>query len=109
MDKLVDPIKEADVYLAYGRRAQAVQILESALANDPSRDDVKLKLAEIAKAPQPPTAISQNQQIIVFVLLAAAAALKFFVDDPRFNLAGSVVGFCAILYLCVCLVSKRRA
>lgn len=46
----VDPIAEADVYIAYGRDAQAEEILKEALARDPSRDEIKLKLLEIYAA-----------------------------------------------------------
>lgn len=48
----VDPIAEADVYIAYGRDAQAEEILKEALAKDPSRDEIKLKLLEIYAARQ---------------------------------------------------------
>ncbi|MHB8667369.1 MAG: FimV/HubP family polar landmark protein [Burkholderiales bacterium] len=43
----VDPIAEADVYMAYGRDTQAEEILKEALAKDPSRQPVRLKLLEI--------------------------------------------------------------
>lgn len=43
----VDPIAEADVYMAYGRDAQAEEILKEALQKDPSRQAVRLKLLEI--------------------------------------------------------------
>jgi pilus assembly protein FimV len=43
----VDPIAEADVYMAYGRNAQAEEILKEALAKDPSRLAVHAKLLEI--------------------------------------------------------------
>lgn len=43
----VDPVSEADVYLAYGRHQQAEEILNEALASDPDRHDVKLKLLEV--------------------------------------------------------------
>lgn len=43
----VDPVSEADVYLAYGRHQQAEEILNEALATDPNRHDVKLKLLEV--------------------------------------------------------------
>lgn len=46
----VDPIQEADVYIAYGRDAQAEEILKEALAKDPSRQEIKLKLLEIYAA-----------------------------------------------------------
>ena len=43
----VDPIAEADVYMAYGRDAQAEEILKEALAKDASRTTVHAKLLEI--------------------------------------------------------------
>ncbi|HLS86789.1 MAG TPA: FimV/HubP family polar landmark protein [Burkholderiales bacterium] len=43
----VDPIAEADVYMAYGRDAQAEEILKEAVAKDPSRIAVHAKLLEI--------------------------------------------------------------
>lgn len=43
----IDPIAEADVYMAYGRDAQAEEILKEALAHDGSRLPVRLKLLEI--------------------------------------------------------------
>ncbi|MFL6709308.1 MAG: FimV/HubP family polar landmark protein [Massilia sp.] len=46
----VDPIAEADVYIAYGRDAQAEEILKEALRNHPERHAVRLKLLEIYAA-----------------------------------------------------------
>jgi pilus assembly protein FimV len=43
----VDPIAEAEVYMAYGRDAQAEEILKEALSKDPSRHEIALKLLEI--------------------------------------------------------------
>ncbi|HJT62171.1 MAG TPA: FimV/HubP family polar landmark protein, partial [Burkholderiales bacterium] len=43
----VDPIAEADVYMAYGRDAQAEEILKEALQKDSSRTPVVAKLLEI--------------------------------------------------------------
>jgi pilus assembly protein FimV len=43
----VDPIAEADVYMAYGRDAQAEEILKEAIAKDASRVPVHAKLLEI--------------------------------------------------------------
>lgn len=43
----VDPIAEADVYMAYGRDAQAEEILKEALTKDPYRHEIRLKLLEI--------------------------------------------------------------
>jgi len=43
----VDPIAEADVYMAYGRDTQAEEILKEALGKDPSRQPIRVKLLEI--------------------------------------------------------------
>lgn len=43
----VDPIAEAEVYMAYGRDAQAEEILKEALTKDPNRHEIRLKLLEI--------------------------------------------------------------
>lgn len=43
----VDPVAEADVYIAYGRDAQAEEILKEALRVHPERHPVRLKLLEI--------------------------------------------------------------
>jgi len=43
----IDPIAEADVYMAYGRDAQAEEILKDALAKDSSRQALRVKLLEI--------------------------------------------------------------
>ena len=43
----VDPVAEADVYIAYGRDAQAEEILKEALRTHPDRHPVRLKLLEI--------------------------------------------------------------
>jgi pilus assembly protein FimV len=43
----VDPVAEADVYLAYGRDAQAEEILKEAMPKDPQRVEIPLKLLEI--------------------------------------------------------------
>lgn len=46
-DEGVDPVAEADVYLAYGRDAQAEEILLDALKVDASRHAIYLKLLEV--------------------------------------------------------------
>lgn len=46
----VDPIAEADVYMAYGRDAQAEEILREALSKTPERHEIRLKLLEIHAA-----------------------------------------------------------
>lgn len=46
----VDPLAEAEVYIAYGRDGQAEEILKEALAKNPQREEVQLKLLEIYSA-----------------------------------------------------------
>ncbi len=47
LDTNVDPVAEADVYIAYGRDAQAEEILKEALRNQPGRNAIRVKLLEI--------------------------------------------------------------
>ncbi len=46
----VDPIAEADVYLAYDRKEQAVEVLEQALSNSPNQSAVVVKLLGLYQA-----------------------------------------------------------
>ncbi|GGP18640.1 hypothetical protein GCM10010970_06170 [Silvimonas iriomotensis] len=55
----VDPIAEAEVYMAYGRDAQAEEILKDALAKDPSRNEIRLKLLEIHAARKDKTSFEE--------------------------------------------------
>jgi len=43
----VDPVQEADVYLAYGRDLQAEEILKEALRGTPDRMAIRVKLLEV--------------------------------------------------------------
>jgi len=43
----VDPLEEAEIFLAYGRDAQAEELLKEALETHPARFDIHAKLAEI--------------------------------------------------------------
>ncbi|MCP5015884.1 MAG: FimV family protein [Ketobacter sp.] len=49
-----DVIGEADIYIAYGRFPQAIEMLEKAAQNEPERADIRLKLCEVcAEAGEP--------------------------------------------------------
>jgi pilus assembly protein FimV len=52
----VDPVAEAEVYIAYGRDAQAEEILKEAMARDKGRHEIALKLLEIYHARKSSTA-----------------------------------------------------
>jgi pilus assembly protein FimV len=47
MSEDVDPLAEAEIYLAYGRDGQAEEILKEALQSNPRRHEIHLKLLEI--------------------------------------------------------------
>ncbi len=49
-DSEVDPLTEADVFMAYGRYEAAEERLTEAIENDPSRKELKLKLLELYNA-----------------------------------------------------------
>ncbi|OZA28916.1 MAG: hypothetical protein B7X91_03535 [Hydrogenophilales bacterium 17-64-11] len=46
----VDPVAEAEVYMAYGRDAQAEEILKEAIDKNPDRHEIRVKLLEIYAA-----------------------------------------------------------
>ncbi len=52
----VDPVAEAEVYIAYGRDAQAEEILKEAMGRDKSRHEISIKLLEIYHARKSPAA-----------------------------------------------------
>jgi pilus assembly protein FimV len=58
----VDPIAEADVYMAYGRDAQAEEILKEAIEKDPNRINVHEKLLEIYANRRDATSFAQTAQ-----------------------------------------------
>lgn len=45
--KVANPLAEAEVYLAYGRKRQAILVLEQGLRRDPTRIDIQERLAQI--------------------------------------------------------------
>lgn len=60
----VDPVAEADVYLAYGRDLQAEEILKEALRTDPGRAAIRTKLLEVyAKRADPAAFEAQALQL----------------------------------------------
>ena len=57
----VDPVAEADVYLAYGRDLQAEEILREALRVNPDRTAIHLKLLEIHAKRRDPGLLRRRQ------------------------------------------------
>lgn len=90
----VDPIAEAEVYLAYGRDQQAEDILKDALAKDPTRHEVRMKLMEIyASRPDKAAFEAQARELHAAfdgkgTLWARAAALGLSIDPSNPLYAG---------------------
>ncbi len=61
----VDPISEADVYLAYGRYQQAEELIRQAIQDQPDRNECKLKLLEIFYANENKEAFEQYTSELV--------------------------------------------
>jgi len=95
----VDPIAEAEVYMAYGRDAQAEEILKEALTKDPSRHEIVLKLLEIYAARQD-TATFETQASELYASLgdptnavwqqAAEMGRKLDPSNPLYRVFGEV-------------------
>ncbi len=63
----VDPVSEADVYLAYGRYQQAEDLIRSAIENYPEREECKLKLFEIHYATEDKAAFEAYAEELSFM------------------------------------------
>jgi pilus assembly protein FimV len=95
----VDPIAEAEVYMAYGRDAQAEEILKEALTKDPARHEIALKLLEIYAARQD-TATFETQASELYAALggennplwhkAAEMGRRIDPDNPLYRVYGSI-------------------
>ena len=94
----VDPIAEADVYMAYGRDAQAEEILKEALQKDSSRIPVHSKLLEIYAHRKDTKAFEQTALKLKYLTNGAgpewekAAALGRSIDPQNGSYAGAATG-----------------
>jgi pilus assembly protein FimV len=69
----VDPIAEAEVYMAYGRDAQAEEILKDAISKEPKRYELHLKLLEMYAA---------RKDVSAFEAIAGELYTTLGADDP---------------------------
>ena len=69
----VDPIAEAEVYMAYGRDAQAEEILKDAIVKEPKRYELHLKLLEMYAA---------RKDVSAFEAVAGELYTTLGADDP---------------------------
>jgi hypothetical protein len=84
MSQPSDPIAQAEVLLAYGRREQAKRILEAALQCEPSRIDLKQRLAAIDPASDKSSELHKTSPRALPILVHAVVAWSLF--------AGSLFG-----------------
>ena len=99
----VDPIAEAEVYLAYGRDAQAEEILKEALKKDPQRQEIYLKLLEIHAQHNKPSAFETVASELYSVSggqgevwqKAMALGRQLDPNNPLFAEAGGTAAFAA--------------
>lgn len=93
----VDPIAEAEVYMAYGRDAQAEEILKDAISKEPKRYELHLKLLEMYAASKNMSAFETISGELYTTLGAsdptwakvAAIGIKLEPNNPLYQ-AGSV-------------------
>ena len=69
----VDPIAEAEVYMAYGRDAQAEEILKDAISKEPKRYELHLKLLEMYAA---------SKNVSAFETIAGELYTSVGAEDP---------------------------
>lgn len=60
----IDPLSEADVYLAYGRYQQAEELIKQVIEASPNRNDCKLKLLEIYHTSENKIAFDQYVEVL---------------------------------------------
>jgi pilus assembly protein FimV len=94
----VDPIAEAEVYMAYGRDAQAEEILKDAISKEPKRYELHLKLLEMYAARKDTSAFEAIAGELYTTLGAddptwakvAAIGVEMEPSNPLYNLGKSV-------------------
>jgi len=71
----VDPVAEADVYMAYGRYKQAEELIRDAIQDDPDRHELKLKMLEIYNAAKNGEAFEAQAEELYAVLGGAGGPM----------------------------------
>ncbi len=73
-DSEVDPLTEADVFMAYGRYEAAEERLQEAIAADPTRNELKVKLLEVYNTNKNQAAFESTAEDLYASLGDAAAS-----------------------------------
>lgn len=69
-----DPISEAEVFIAYGRKAQAIKLLSEAARMYPERDDIRQRLSSL-ELTSPAEAAHQNKLVLALAVIAVLAVV----------------------------------
>ncbi len=103
-----DPLKEAKIYVTYGRNEQAVRVLEKAIQEHPSRNDLQDALSKIKQKSEKMESINFKERLVVFVLIMLGATLIF---SARYLLilknVGVVVIIISVIYALFCLSWRK--
>ncbi|MCL6414540.1 hypothetical protein MIB92_02645 [Aestuariirhabdus sp. Z084] len=90
-----DAIGEADIYIAYGRYNQAVELLTNAIVKEPSRSDLRVKLLEAyAEMKDAPAFVKQENELSALgdsIAMQEAESLKAKFPAGALEAAGSGV------------------
>lgn len=99
----VDPIAEAEVYMAYGRDAQAEEILKDAIVKEPKRYELHLKLLEMYAGRKDTSAFEAIAGELYTTLgseddtwaKVAALGIELEPDNPLYNLSNTPIPIAA--------------
>lgn len=69
-----DPLREAEVYVAYGRTAQAIALLRQALQTEPGRADIQQRLEALERQAEEPRQRAWTMALAALLVLALMLA-----------------------------------
>lgn len=84
-----DVLGEADIYIAYGRYPQALEMLQKAAEKEPNRADIRMKLCEVAADAKEPETFMTHYRALQGLGTAAMLAKA---DDLRARVAPDLGG-----------------
>lgn len=67
-------MSEAEVFIAYGRKAQAIKLLSEAARMYPERDDIRQRLSSL-ELTSPAEAAHQNKLVLALAAIAVLAVV----------------------------------
>lgn len=79
-----DVLGEADIYIAYGRYPQAIEMLENAAAKEPERADIRMKLCEVCAETRDANTFMKHYRVLQTL---GAGALLAKADELRARVA----------------------